>query len=316
MLRTILALLQIKGIGNAFIKKNLITLQQVDIHNLEQVCGLDKRISADVLVDNFTYADKIIERCHELNIRICHIGDNLYPKSLMELNDAPAILYLRGNTSLLSSKIVSIIGTRESSLLGNSIAQKVGSFMSNHCSICNGLVDGIDKAAVSNGNSVLKNVIGVIASGLNYEVTSSNITKTLAEQVLHNNGLLISEFEPDKKEDMFSGSKASRIQAGISNAVILVQSSIDGGSKYTLNTISKLNRVLGVVNFSSSNEFNTDDKFSANRLIIAKRRDGLAEMCEIKNCSNIKVEIVDINSSDDYNIIVKKISNNFTYSLF
>lgn len=79
-----------------------------------------------------------------------------------------------------------------------------------------------------------------MSGGLNFHHTSSKITSELAEKVLKEDGLLISEVEPDRKEDQFSGSKASRIQAGLSSALILIQSSIDGGSKYTIKAFRNL----------------------------------------------------------------------------
>lgn len=316
MLRTILALLQIKGIGDAFIKKNLTYLSQSGL-SYNELCNLDKRITPNELSQNYLYAEKIIQRCKELDISICHIGESNYPKKLKEINSAPSVLYMRGNTSLLSSDIVSIIGTRQATGMGEAIAHKIGSYMSAHCSICNGLVEGIDKAAISDNDIVFSNVIGVISGGLDYVNTSSKITSRLADIVLQNNGLLLSEFEPDKKEDAFSGSKASRIQAGIADALILVQSSIDGGSKYTLETFSRLNRVLGVVNYPESNEFCSHDSFSANRLIIEKKARGLADMCKIKDVGKIVLrEIVEVRNSDDYIKIINQLCRNISSNLF
>jgi DNA processing protein len=209
----------------------------------------------------------------------------------------------------LLSKAIAIIGTRKSTDLGNKIASKLGSYFSENWAICNGLVDGIDKNSILINNEMLPNVIGILSGGLNYEKTSSKITKELASKVLANYGLLISEQEPNKKEDQFSGSKASRIQAGLSKGLILIQSSITGGSKYTVKSFSEVKRPIGVVAFESSPEYQNTDEFSANRLLIEENKKGLLKMCDIKKEDNLKTsQIIKIASITDYTIFEKSIN--------
>ncbi|RZL13913.1 MAG: hypothetical protein EOO96_31330, partial [Pedobacter sp.] len=88
----------------------------------------------------------------------------------------------------------------------NKIANKIGLYFSEHWSVCSSLLEGIGKNAVNVNNEILPNVIGVLSGGLNYDSTTSSTTQYLAGKVLQNNGLLISEFEPNKKEDQFSTS--------------------------------------------------------------------------------------------------------------
>ncbi len=162
-------------------------------------------------------------------------------------------------------------------------------------------MDGIDRAAINKLNELQLDVIGVISGGLNYEYTSSSVTKELAHNILERGGLLLSEVEPNAKEDRYSGSKASRIQAGLSSALILIQSSIGGGSKYTLKTFVKLNRTLGVVSLKNHIEFMGDELFSANRLITDHGIQGLAEFCEMKTTKNVLVKkMVLLSNRDDY----------------
>ena len=244
------------------------------------------------------------------------ITDDNYPKNLLEIKDPPAILFYLGNIALLD-KAISIIGTRKSTSLGNKIANCLGMYFSKNWSICNGLVDGIDKNAIIDNNKILPRVIGVLSGGLNYEYTSSKTTQELAEKVLKNEGLLLSENEPSKKEDQFSGSKASRIQAGLSNSLILIQSSIKGGSKYTIKTFSELKRPLGVVNYSNSKSFQEDEKFEANRLILKNGNKGIMEFCSIKKQENIKIfKTISIRNDNDYAIIEKEIIASKSSDLF
>lgn len=295
----IIALANIKGIGASFMKQhlNLISLYR---DNLEMLLSLSNKIDENDLHANILKAREIINECNANGVKIISYIDADYPKLLLEIKDPPPVLYAKGNIELLH-KSIAIIGTRKSTELGNKIAKKVGQYFSVHWAICNGLVEGIDKHSISNEDEVFFNVIGVISGGLNFEKTSSKITKELAKKVLDRNGLLLSENEPNKKEDQFSGSKASRIQAGLSRGVILIQSSRNGGSKYTLKTFSELNRPIGVIDFKTNSEFNNSDEFSGNRLLLTELKEGLQKMCDIKSKELIKTrEIISIAGNEDY----------------
>jgi DNA processing protein len=302
----ILALSLIKGVGATFIKKNMSLISSY-IDNLEMLSNIGGKVTLEQLNYNLDYAQSIITDCKENNIEIISIIDPRYPNNLKEIKDPPPILYLKGNIRLLN-KAIAIIGTRKSSDLGNKIAEKVGKYFSTNWSICNGLVDGIDKHSIYSNNKILPNVIGVLSGGLNYHNTSSKVTRDLSDLVLANNGVLISENEPNKKEDQFSGSKASRIQAGVSNALILIQSKVSGGSKYTLKTFSELNRPIGIIEFSRNTQYENDELFGANRLLIEKKIEGLLEICGIKKVSNIRTKKIDrISNRKDYALLNEKI---------
>lgn len=295
----IIALSNIKGIGASFMKQhiNLISLYR---DNLEMLSSLSNKIDEKDLHFNLLKAREIISDCTKHDIKIISYLNADYPKLLLEIKDPPPVIYAKGNMDLLQNAIA-IIGTRKSTDLGNKIAKKVGQHFSERWAICNGLVEGIDKHSITNDDEVFSNVIGVISGGLNFEITSSKITKELAKKVLNKNGLILSENEPNKKEDQFSGSKASRIQAGLSRALILIQSSSIGGSKYTLKTFSELNRPIGVIDFKTNSEFNKSDAFSGNRILLSDLKDGLQIMCKIKVKDLIKTnDIVSISGNEDY----------------
>lgn len=297
----IIALANIKGIGAAFMKQhiNLISLYR---DNLEMLSSLSNKINEEDLYSNILKAREIINDCTTHGIKIISYLDADYPKLLLEIKDPPPVLYAKGNLELLH-KAIAVIGTRKSTELGNKIAKKVGQYFSEHWAICNGLVEGIDKHSITNDDKVFFNVIGIISGGLNFEKTSSKITKELAKKVLDRNGLLLSENEPNKKEDQFSGSKASRIQAGLSKGLILVQSSRNGGSKYTLKSFSELNRPIGVIDFKTNSEFNNSDEFSGNRLLLTELNQGLQKMCDIKSKELIKTrEMIPISRNEDYKV--------------
>lgn len=318
MLRTILAISKIDGIGDAFFMKHLKALKQGFNYAVDALKQSDNRVTDANIQDNIEYADGIINQCTELGIHIIPIWDTRYPSQLLEMSDAPVVLYALGKIDLLQKKSIAIIGTRKSSPLGEQIARKVGNYFAQNYSICNGLVAGIDKASILiDDNDVHPGVIGVLSGGLNYSKCVSSVSRHLADLVLKKDGLLVSPFEPHFKEDSFSGSKASKIQAGLSSALILVESSIDGGSKYTIKSFAKLNRIIGAINFPSNDFYQTSDSFSGNRIIAKNKLEGILQICNLKKLKSISIkELVIIEDQSGYRQIENCIKNDVKSSLF
>ena len=303
-IKNILILSMVKGIGPAFIKKNCHRL--INDRSCNQIVKESKPEELDDLVIYAKAADEIMSDCKDNDIKMVSIIDAEYPSQLKEIGDPPSVLFIKGNLSLLNH-VIAIIGTRHSSELGNKIAERVGVYFADYFSICNGLVEGIDEHSIYVGGKVLSNVVGIISGGLCYNETCSSHHIQVINDVLEAGGLIISEYYPRQKEDMYSGSKASRIQAGLSHGLILVQSKVDGGSKYTLAKFSKLGRPIGIIHFPSSEEYNTDI-FGANRLILEKKMDGLAQMINVKKTSSLNVgEILALSSKDDYAKFIREI---------
>ncbi len=295
----------VKGVGPAFLKKNYYRLihessceKIVNEHKPEELGNIEKYAKI---------ADGVISDCKVNEITMVSILDADYPKQLLEINDPPSILFMKGNKSIINNTIIAIIGTRNSTALGNNIAERLGAFFSNYFSICNGLVEGIDEHSIYQNGVVLSSVVGVVSGGLCYNETCSTHHIKIINDVLKAGGLVVSEYFPYQKEDKFSGSKASRIQAGLSHGLILVQSKLNGGSKYTINTFSKLPRVLGVIHYPSSKEYESES-FEANRTIVNDGISGVAKIVGSKTKNGISLSsIVSISTKEDYKIFKSEI---------
>lgn len=297
-IRDILALTMVKGIGPATIKKNVDRLKS-DISAYDLI----RELKPSELENLSTYendVEEIISICRKEKIEIIDITSWKYPSSLLEISNPPAVLYVKGNKELIGKVIIAIIGTRHSTDLGNRIAERLGVYFSQRFAICNGLVEGIDEHSIYVNGKVVPNAIGIISGGLCYKSTCSQNHIRVIEDVLKAGGLIISEYPPMKKEDQYSGSASSRIQAGLSSGIILVQSKVDGGSKYTLDKFVKLGRVVGVVNCPADPEYQ-DDTFDANRLLIEEKEYGLAKFVGLKTSKTLNVKaIIPITSKEDY----------------
>lgn len=177
-------------------------------------------------------AKKEIEFCERKNIKIISFYSKDYPSRLKQLVDAPLLLFAVGNSSLNPSKTISIVGTRKP----NSDSLKITENLIENLSIfqpqiISGLAYGIDKTAHSCSIKHKLTTVGILAHGLDQIYPQAH--KTLAKQMLENGGMLVTEMPSTTKlhPDLFP--RRNRIIAGLSDAVIVIESKVIGGSMST-----------------------------------------------------------------------------------
>ncbi len=305
----------IKGIGAVALKK-LALIGVFENNSFSEILSisleaLKKSVSTLDLQEHIDKSCYIIEKAHKSSINILSIVDSKYPANLFQIKDPPPVLFYKGNT-VQQKMTIGIIGTRAPDQIGAAIAYKVGlHFQDGRYNICNGLADGVDGISITNNDQAYGHSIGVLSGGLDYSInkTISKSASILADKVIDAGGLIVSEFEPGIKENPFNLIKSCRTQAGLSDGLILIQSKLDGGSKYTLEAFCQSERPLGVINpTESANTLN----FAANSEIINNGLVGLAK------CSGVKIEkiktkyIIPIAHKSDYNKFENLINNTNT----
>ena len=309
--RSLLALLEIKGVGPGAIKKNFARIQAC--RSADEV--FDAMSSAIGDVDDsgwkaaLSKAEQHLTRCVDVGIVAVPLGTSRYPASLTELGTPPPVLFCRGNLSLLASPLLGVIGTRKANAFGKTVAGRVGRhFSEKNVRICNGLADGIDICSVSHDGVFLPGVIGVMACGL--DILEGNLTskriKERAGKLLEAGGLLISEFPPGVAEDQNSVIASCRLQAGLSQVLLVVQSASDGGSRFTVGHFAKLPRKFAFIVPPEAQS--SEVAFGAN-LLLLKGKEGLAEFVGLKTSKTLKADLLPMRSKDDYDDVLRSLES-------
>ncbi len=189
---------------------------------------------------DFSRAEEEIEFIKKYNITPLFLTDKNYPQRLLNCYDSPAMLYYKGNADLNSSRMVAIVGTRNHNDYGKNITEKLVEDLANEeVIIISGLAFGID--SIAHKTSVKNKVptIGVLAHGLDRVYPPENAS--LAKQMISYGGLL-TEFKSNTNPDKPNFPGRNRIVAGISDAVIVVESGIKGGSLITAELANGYNK--------------------------------------------------------------------------
>ncbi len=156
-----------------------------------------------------------------------------YPARLRECADAPLVLYFRGTADLNAAHMVSIVGTRRCTTYGNDLIRHFVADLRAKVPdtvIVSGLAYGADvfahRYALDNG----MDTVGVLAHGLDtlYPAAHRGIAQQMAGQ-----GGLLTEYMSTTRLDKMNFVRRNRIVAGMSDAVVVVESAARGGSLIT-----------------------------------------------------------------------------------
>jgi DNA processing protein len=156
--------------------------------------------------------------------------DDDYPALLKEINDPPIGLYRKGRYDF-KNPCVAIVGSRRTTLYGQSVAKKLGAELARlgFC-VVSGLARGIDTAAHEGALSVGGKTAAVLGCGIDIVYPPENLAlyRQIEEQ-----GAVVSEFPFTRRADRQSFAMRNRIVAGMSAAIVVVESDVGGGSMIT-----------------------------------------------------------------------------------
>lgn len=208
---------------------------------LEKIDGIGEvRAKSIAGFKDFSRAEVEIEFIKKYKITPLFISDKNYPQRLLNCYDPPTMLFFKGNADLNTSRIIAIIGTRNNTDYGKQIAEKiVRELTSSNVIIVSGLAFGIDAIA---HKAALKNnlpTVGVLAHGLDKIYPPEH--SSLAKEMITAGGLL-TEFSSGIKPDKHNFPIRNRIVAGMSDATIVVETGIKGGSMITAELANGYNK--------------------------------------------------------------------------
>lgn len=200
-----------------------------------------------------------VEFCSRHNVHIITPDSEFYPQSLLELENYPLALYVRGDYKILNSeKTVAVIGSRTPCVYGEKATEKiVADLVERDYLIVSGGALGIDSiahmAAIANGGKTV--LIMGCGHGNGYLPENSELRKLVAA-----NGALVSEYPPKTPVSRSSFPERNRIISGISKGVVISEAADPSGTFNTAKHAKRQNKDLFVLpgdiesgNFAGSN---------------------------------------------------------------
>lgn len=261
----IIALLHIKGVGRRTVFSIANSIDGLYFSDNEFLEFLDSYFKNNIIkrVDISAFneientlqkAQLIIENSLKEHVNILSFYDDNFPLSLREIPNPPIIINYKGNIKLLKEKkSIAIIGTREPTDNGKIAADYFSKeFSKKGYNIVSGLAFGCDTYAHKGCLSINGQTTAILGNGLDDKSIYPKENLGLAKQILENDGLLLSEY--------FIGAKVSpsflidrdRLQSGISQATVVIQTGIEGGTMHAVNSTLISKKPLGCIQYNAS----------------------------------------------------------------
>lgn len=168
------------------------------------------------------------------DVKLLKYEDEQYPECLRNIHTPPTKLYCMENINLLNKKRkIAIIGCRDYSEYGRLISQKFAYELARMgFVIVSGAARGIDSFSHKATLNTKTGTIAVLGNGLNYIYPPEN--KELEEQILNNNGLIISEYDMGTRPSKYTFPARNRIISAVSDGVLVIEARKNSGSQITV----------------------------------------------------------------------------------
>lgn len=266
----ILTLKNLKGCGN----KTALAIASgapATIHTIEDLCAFWKTLkgkkyekySQEAILSAHRQALRIIKDAENSGVGIISYYEDCYPEILRKTvneegkEDAPLILFYRGNLKALQKPGIAIIGTREPTVVGTKagiyFAEK---FAQAGFNIVSGLAIGCDSTGHQGALNVEGTTTAFLGNGLDWESVYPKENLELAKKIVENGGLLLSEYPVGQNGNRYSLVARDRLQAGLSYATIVIQTGLNGGTMHAVEATLKAHKPLLIVKYKNQEELN------------------------------------------------------------
>lgn len=277
----LLALMNLEGINRSGIRPLISALEASEFRNSDDLRSFLVEINLkDVSEANADIAWRAgkaaLVRSSNMNIQVIAPWEKQFPLRLQAIPDSPLMLFARGNIDCLNAKMsAAIIGTREPTSFGIGSAFRISSYLSGSgVCIVSGLAKGCDTQGHLGCLSAGGQTVAVMATGLDQVYPAEN--GSLAQKILNNNGCLVSEYEPGTKPSRLSFIQRDRIQSGLSDVTIVIETGVKGGTLHTASFCLQQGKMLAVVSHPA--KYQNAEKVQGNKMLINKK--GAIPICD------------------------------------
>lgn len=211
--------------------------------------------------ENLEWAQQEVEWCRAKGVELLFYGDEGYPKLLMEVEDAPAMLFYKGTADLNTLYSISMVGTRLASTYGKEMCSRIVSDLHSYKPlVVSGLAYGIDIASHKAALEAGLETVAVLPNGMDMVYPSRH--RDIAAAMIRQGGIL-TEFPRGEQPVRLNFIKRNRIIASISQGLVVVESRVKGGAMITAEYACSYNRDI----FAVPGRVTDPNSFGCNYLI-------------------------------------------------
>lgn len=189
--------------------------------------------------------DDEMERLHKAGIHAYCWTDDAYPKHLLEIDDRPPVLFVRGELRREDEWAVAIVGTRRATPYGRQVSEHFATDLAHQgITVVSGLARGVDAVAHRATLAAGGRTIAVQACGLDMVYPPEHVR--LASEIAQN-GAVVSDYPPGTQPRSEFFPRRNRILSGLSLGVLVVEGDEKSGALITARVALDQNREVFAV---------------------------------------------------------------------
>lgn len=252
----LVALMKLKGLGRRGALKIVDnTIRNIPFSDHCEALSLwlshyDTSVSKNEFAEIWSRSLEQLNKNHKAGIEVFSFHDQRYPKHLRNIPDPPAVLFVKGKPEgLHSTESLAIIGTREPTRYGEKVARNSARTAAEKgFVIVSGLAHGCDTHAHEGCLEAGGIGIAVLAHGLDKVYPAAN--KDLANRLVEQGGCLVSEYPVGSKPTRSTFVERDRIQSGLSEAVLVIETGVRGGTMHTVRFARNQKRPIACIDYT------------------------------------------------------------------
>jgi len=187
-------------------------------------------------------ARHLVGRAAEAGLGALAIGSSGYPSMLLDLGDPPAVLWTRGDPTVVGLPGVAVVGARRATESGRRVAHEIGVGLAEAgLVVVSGMALGVDAAAHEGALAGGGLTIAVLGSGADRPSPTSH--RRLYERIVRS-GVVLSEFDPGARAAPFHFPRRNRVIAALTHAVVVVEAAERSGALITVDHALDLGRTV------------------------------------------------------------------------
>ena len=218
-------------------KASLTDLQKVlkNINLAEKIFLKKQTVDPDVEWNNLQKAD----------IQVIDFLNSNYPKLLKEIHNPPYLIYTRGKLIFNQLPAIAIVGSRKFSNYGKQLADTFSyNLAKSGFVIVSGLALGIDAIAHQGALRSAGKTIAVLGGGIDDESIYPRTNFGLAQEIIHQDGLIVSDYAPGTPATNLTFPARNRIIAGLTLGTLVIEAGEKSGTLITAKMALESNREI------------------------------------------------------------------------
>ena len=176
--------------------------------------------------------DEVVSQAISEGVVCVTYYSDAYPQKLKDIYDPPMTLFCKGDISLLDVQSIAVVGTRKIAAYGKRVTENFTYALAHYFCIVSGLAYGVDAIAHETALSVKGKTVAVLGGGVNKVYPSAH--NWLADKIVANGGLLVSEYPPQASSLAYHFPQRNRIVSALSKGVLVCAAPLKSGTFSTV----------------------------------------------------------------------------------